>query len=489
MSSVSEELKSLVVQLYEIDALKFGDYKMKVGINSPVYFDLRVIVSHPSLMSVLSKLLWNFAQNRAKCNHICGVPYTALPIASLISVNANIPMLIRRKETKSYGTRKLIEGKFKKGDTCIIIEDVVTSGSSILDTYRDLTQEGLVVTEAVVVVDREQGGTQNVAQYGIQMSSLCTLSQIMDILHEAGKVDLSVVDSVRKYISASQIPLINYINTTVAPADEQSNRLTMSFAQRASYAGNSVAAELFAVMTKKKSNLCLAADMPKTADLLTLTRAVAEHICLLKIHCDIIEDFSKSFVQELTTLAKEHNFLILEDRKFADIGHISTLQYSTGTHHIVSWADAVTAHVLPGDGILNGLKSQIGGRKRGCFVVVEMSSEGNLASQQYISDALDMCLKHEDFVCGIVCQSPRLLQSPGLVQLSPGVSLSQRKTTDGLGQQYTTPEDIVLVRGADVVVAGRAISASDDPVASAAEIRSRLWNAYEQRIKISGQTE
>lgn len=137
--------------------------------------------------------------------HLCGVPYTALPIATLISVKSNTPMLIRRKEAKDYGTRKLIEGKFNAGDKCLIIEDVVTSGSSILETVVDLRSEGIDVTDAIVVVDREQGGTSNVAQNGVRMHSLFTLSYLLNILKQKGKIEEATVRSVAKYIQGCQI--------------------------------------------------------------------------------------------------------------------------------------------------------------------------------------------------------------------------------------------------------------------------------------------
>ena len=85
---------------------------------------------------VSSQIYTLIQKNQVKYDHICGVPYTALPISTLVSVKANKPMLIRRKETKEYGTKKRIEGHFKNGEKCIIIEDVVTSGSSIADTVK-----------------------------------------------------------------------------------------------------------------------------------------------------------------------------------------------------------------------------------------------------------------------------------------------------------------------------------------------------------------
>lgn len=114
-------------------------------------------------------------------------------------------MLVRRKEAKAYGTKKLIEGIYKAGDTCLIVEDVVTSGSSILDTVRDLESEGIVVTDAVVVVNREQGGVANIAKHGVRMHSLFTLSFLLNTLHEAGRIEKSTVEAVAKYIAAVQI--------------------------------------------------------------------------------------------------------------------------------------------------------------------------------------------------------------------------------------------------------------------------------------------
>lgn len=84
-------------------------------------------------------------EKKVDYKQICGVPYTALPIATLLSIKQQKPMLIRRKEAKAYGTKKLIEGKYSAGDSCLIIEDIITSGSSILETVSDLRAEGTAI--------------------------------------------------------------------------------------------------------------------------------------------------------------------------------------------------------------------------------------------------------------------------------------------------------------------------------------------------------
>lgn len=115
-------------------------------------------------------------------------------------------MLMRRKEAKGYGTKKMIEGHYKTGETCLIIEDVVTSGSSVLETVRDLEKEGLIADQAVIILDREQGGRQNLASNGVEMKSLFTMTSLMEILVKRKKIELEMANKVKEYLGTTKAP-------------------------------------------------------------------------------------------------------------------------------------------------------------------------------------------------------------------------------------------------------------------------------------------
>lgn len=384
------------------------------------------------------------------------------------------PMLIRRKEAKSYGTKKLIEGKFQENESCLIIEDVVTTGSSVLETSTDLRGQGLIIQDAIVVVNREQGGTDNIAAREIKLHSLFTLSYLLETLKNAGKIDPTMVKSVSEYIARSKA------NIGKAPA--KPIRLSMSFEERSKVAKSEVSRALFKVMTTKKTNLCLAADLTKSEEIFNIVEAVGPFICLLKTHVDIVEDFNENFVKRLKELSVKHNFLIMEDRKFADIGNTVSLQYSKGVYRISEWADIVTVHSLPGDGILKGLKAAVTDvPARGAFLLAEMSSDENLINSEYKERTMTMAEAHSDFVSGIVGQSSDLIKDPGLIQLTPGVKLEEG--TDNLGQKYNTPEYVMKEKGADIAVVGRGIINSKNPAEMAKTYRDCLWDAYLARIK------
>jgi orotate phosphoribosyltransferase len=191
--------KELALKLHEIGAVKFGSFKLKSGILSPIYVDLRVIISDPQLLKEIGEAIWQKLEG-VPCDCLCGVPYTALPIATAISLEHNIPMVMRRKEAKDYGTKKIIEGIFQAGQRCVVIEDLVTSGGSVLETIQPLENEGLIVTDVAVLIDREQGGRQKLQEMGYKLHYVLTLPVLIDILEQEEKITHESAESVRQFL-------------------------------------------------------------------------------------------------------------------------------------------------------------------------------------------------------------------------------------------------------------------------------------------------
>lgn len=196
--------KELILKLHEINAVKFGEFKLKSGIMSPIYIDLRMAVSYPEILQMVAEAMWKKVKN-LDFDLICGVPYTALPIATVISVNHNKPMIMRRKEIKNYGTKKAIEGNFSAEQKVLIVEDLVTSGISVFETIEPLQLEGLEVKDIVVLVDREQSGKKHLEDKGYNLHSVITISEMLKILTESGKLDPEMVAKVKDFIKNNQV--------------------------------------------------------------------------------------------------------------------------------------------------------------------------------------------------------------------------------------------------------------------------------------------
>jgi len=194
----------LILKLHEISAIKFGEFKLKSGIMSPVYIDLRVTVSYPEVLKMVADAMWDRIKE-LKFDVLCGVPYTALPFATVMSVEHSKPMVMRRKEVKDYGTKKTIEGYLEAGQNCLIVEDLITSGSSVFETVEPLEHEGLKVTNIVVLVDREQGGKKHIQDKGYTIYSVMTISEVLETLEQENKLDNEMVTKVKKFINENQV--------------------------------------------------------------------------------------------------------------------------------------------------------------------------------------------------------------------------------------------------------------------------------------------
>ena len=171
---------------------------------SPIYVDLRVTVSYPEVLKMVAEAMWEKVKN-LNFDLICGVPYTALPIATAISLFHNKPMIMRRKEVKDYGTRKAIEGAYQPGQTVLVVEDLVTSGSSVFETVEPITLEGLKVTDVVVLLDREQGGKKHLADKGLNLRAVITITELLEALEKAGKLDSATIQNVKQFIHSHQV--------------------------------------------------------------------------------------------------------------------------------------------------------------------------------------------------------------------------------------------------------------------------------------------
>jgi uridine monophosphate synthetase len=196
---MTSEMNSLILELYAIEAIKFGSFPLKSGIQSPIYIDLRLVISYPPLMKRLGATIERLA-TLVSFDILCGVPYAALPIATALSLAGNHPMIMCRKEAKEHGTKKLIEGKYEKGQTCLLIEDVVTSGSSIMETAVSLRQEDLKINDAIVVLDRKQGGKEKLKKEGIELHALITLSELLEVLFHEKKIAEETFGQVNEFL-------------------------------------------------------------------------------------------------------------------------------------------------------------------------------------------------------------------------------------------------------------------------------------------------
>lgn len=205
ISSLTQSLSKkehLIQSLYDIGVFKFGNFTLKSGKTSPFYIDMRMIMCHPEVLEHVADCLGQMITGH-EYDYVCGVPYSGLIIATALSLKTRLPMLLKRKEAKDYGTKKMVEGNFLTGDRCLVIEDVVTTGQSILETTTVLENEGLMIGQVIVLIDRQESGVANVARKGHTVRSVLTLKEIAHYLHAQKLISTQEFDHMTHAITSS----------------------------------------------------------------------------------------------------------------------------------------------------------------------------------------------------------------------------------------------------------------------------------------------
>ena len=192
----------LILELHGIGAVKFGQFKLKSGIISPIYLDLRILVSHPPVLRAAAQALAKVL-GALDFDRIAAIPYAALPIGAAVALEMNRPLIYPRREKKEYGTGRSIEGEFCAGETVVVIDDVITTGASKIEAIEPLVAAGLNVRDIVVLIDREQGGAAELAERGYAVHAVLKMHEIMQVLKDTGKISDEEYEAVRAFLKGA----------------------------------------------------------------------------------------------------------------------------------------------------------------------------------------------------------------------------------------------------------------------------------------------
>lgn len=410
MDKYCESLKNILLsKFYYLDIIKNGNFTLKSGISSNLYIDFRKLINYPQLFNYLEELINIMYPDLLNDPMIklMPIPIGGLPLGNYLSFTKKIPQVIVRDKPKEYGGKKIIEGVYTEEDMFIIVEDVITSGSSIKRAIANLQSfkiDYLNYCAILCICNRSSLSHITITQldttYNIPIYSIFTLNEIEQYILK---------------LQHSPDYNINY------------------------FAGQSwFSNELYKLALQKQSNLILSCDFMNTQEILNIIENTGSKIVAVKLHLDIIHDNSHidAFCNELSILKKKYNFMIIEDAKYGDIETIMYEKITKSRMMILEIADAITIHALSGLSILENVDLHIP-----MIIVSEMSSSDNMLDMNYTKRIIEKLpeIKHLDLLGGLVCQNNiyKMIKPFEYLTMSPGINIDSKQ--DDSNQQYKIP--------------------------------------------------
>ena len=366
----------LIESLKSHNIIKTGTFTLKSGIISSLYFDFKSVMSYPKLMADISYELSKLITHDSA---LCGVPLGGISYTTLVSHILSRPMVLLREEKKDYGMCNLVDGQCD--GNVILIEDVITTGQSVIKSIELLKNSNINVKQIVCILDREAGGMEKIKEMGYNVTSLYKMSDILD------------------YEEHNDLIKCNITN------------------------------KLLDIIKTKQSNLIVSVDCDSLYEVIEI---VGPHVCAIKIHSDIYENIDCT---QINFLKNKYNFMVIEDRKFADIPYICLKQLE----FVKQYADIVTVHALCGELLIQEI-----GKHVGVLIIHSMSVKDNLIDRTYMNKVLDMKCNN---LVGYVSQE----KVKNYLTFTPGINI--KNISDNKGQCYknTNKSD------SDIFIVGRGI--------------------------------
>jgi len=187
----SEATLYLCNMLVRLGALQFGMFKLTSGRISPYYIDLRIVPSFPSVFKKVCDFYVKLLEEEVGVDNfdrVAGIPTAGIPFASIVAYLLDKPLLYVRKEERVHGRERRIEGVVKPGDRVVVLDDLITTGKSILNAVKALRGEGVVAEDAVVLIDRMEGGREKLEEDGVKLHSIASILDIAKTLINSGVI-------------------------------------------------------------------------------------------------------------------------------------------------------------------------------------------------------------------------------------------------------------------------------------------------------------
>ena len=205
---MTENQKKLAKSLFEIGAIKFGSFKLKLHETnpeaplSPIYLDLRIVRSFPDVIRMaVAEMVNLIKEKKLTCDLIADLPTGATPFATLIMDRTSIPMITPKKDIKTHGISAKIEGVYKTGQKVLMIDDMVTKADTKIEGAKALRGAGLIVTDVVVLVDRRQGGAEELTKHNVTLHSVLTFPEMLNFCRDDDLIAEELLTHLKKYLN------------------------------------------------------------------------------------------------------------------------------------------------------------------------------------------------------------------------------------------------------------------------------------------------
>ena len=206
MSEPRRSKAALANSLFEIGALRFGKFTLASGRTSSYYLNLRVVPSHPEVYSAVARAYKGLAEEvgRSEFDVVAGVATAGIAFSSPLALLLKKPMVYVRSEEKGHGLGGLIEGAVSPGLRALVVDDLVTTGGSVLLAVGALRRAGCRVDDALVLVDRMEGGASNLLEKGVRLHSFATVRELVDVIYRSKQVTKREYSAVLRQVESGR---------------------------------------------------------------------------------------------------------------------------------------------------------------------------------------------------------------------------------------------------------------------------------------------